>query len=104
MIALFINIFCGSTLGTIEYPSKGFKFITLRFNNIGIIDENDRLFREQNCGNSREKYIAFLFCICYNAHRQREIISPCKMANENPGAATSGVFYSYLWQWEGLTP
>lgn len=24
--------------------------------------------------------------------------------SENPGVATSGVFYSYFWQWEGLGP
>ena len=50
------------------------------------------------------RHIENPICICYNAYRQREIISPYKMANENPGAAISGVFYSYFWQWEGLGP
>lgn len=32
--------------------------------------------------------------ICYDTDRQNETINPYKMVNENPGAATSGVFCS----------
>ena len=36
------------------------------------------------------RHIENPICICYNACRQREIISPCKMDNENPGEPPPG--------------
>lgn len=38
-----------------------------------------------------KKYIANEKCICYNASRQREVISPCdSITTKNPGEATPG--------------
>ncbi len=45
MIAFFIDIFCGSAFGTITYPAKRFKFITVRVNNIAVVDMDSRLSR-----------------------------------------------------------
>ena len=45
MIALFIEIFCGSAFGTITYPSKRFKFVTIRLDNITVVDMDNGLSR-----------------------------------------------------------
>ena len=45
MIALFIDIFCGRALGTITNPSKRFKFKTVGFDNIAVVDMDNRLGR-----------------------------------------------------------
>ena len=45
MIAFFKNIFCSSTFRTITNPSKRFEFVTFRFDNIRVINEDDRLLR-----------------------------------------------------------
>lgn len=45
MITFFKNIFCSSTFRTIANPSKRFEFVTFRFDNIRVINEDDRLLR-----------------------------------------------------------
>ena len=45
MIALFIEIFCGSAFGTITYPAKRFKFVTIRLDNITVVDMDNGLSR-----------------------------------------------------------
>ena len=43
MIPLFINILCRSTLRTIPDNTEGFKFVTIRFYHITVINVDDRL-------------------------------------------------------------
>lgn len=50
-------------------------------------------------------HIAFDFCICYNADRQKDRISPYRTTKQNPRKCVrlSGVLFLF-WSWQGLTP
>lgn len=45
MIASLINIFCISTFRAVSDKAKGFKFVTVWFHHITVIDVNDRFSR-----------------------------------------------------------
>ncbi|WP_027291971.1 hypothetical protein [Robinsoniella sp. KNHs210] len=65
MIALFIDIFCGRAFGTITYLAKRFKFITVGFDNISVVDMDNRLSRTplfKLCEISFQSYLGSALC------------------------------------------
>ena len=78
MIPFFVNILCGGGFGAIAYPSKGFKFVTFRFDNVTVIDMDDRLIR------------APFFYLCQVRYESIFWSAFCKM----PGKAVNDIDFS----------